>query len=110
MIALASLLMVLSCGSGDEMAVPGSSPLDIITGSTGSGLGGGPGGGPGGGGATGACVVDNMVCYQGMDRSTCDWYASVGATTNFVAGGSCNSLGYPICTPPIAGVEQCTAP
>jgi hypothetical protein len=101
---LASLLMLMSCGSGDKMPATRTNPLDLVTGE--AGPSGGAGGG--GGGGTGACVVESMVCYQGMDSPTCDMYASLGATINFVAGGSCAALGFPTCSPPIGGISQCT--
>lgn len=103
-IALLSLLTVLSCGSGDTVAVDRINPIDALSGGTPDGGPGGGGGGGGGGGATGACVV-SIACYQGIDLTSCEFLSGA-----FHAGQVCATYGFPNCGAPISGVSFCTPP
>ena len=95
MIALASLLVVLGCGTGDKGTVPRLGASDVIDASTDT-TGGGSG--TGGGTTTGACVVlvsGSGVCYQGqsIDQPLC---SSQHGT--FHAGQTCAAYGYTNCS------------
>ena len=86
-ITLASLLMLLGCGTGDKGAVSRFTPSDIV--SSGSET---AGGGTGGGGATGACVITGG-CYQGIDQTTCGYISGA-----FHVGQACATYGYSSCS------------
>ena len=90
-ITLASLLLVLGCGSGDKGAVSRINVAgEIISGGTDT-ADGGTGGGSGGGAATGACVITG-ACYQGIDQTTCSFMSGA-----FHAGQTCAAYGYTAC-------------
>ena len=108
-LTLASLLLIVSCGSDKGGAAPRINPIDVVTGNNST-----PGSGSnntlgGGGGGTGACVVtvtgSGAVCYSGIDQTACNNLAGAG-TINFSAGQSCQALGYTNCQT-IGGVSLC---
>lgn len=89
-ITLASLLMVLGCGSGDKGATPRLDVAELLSAGTDT-TGGGTGGG-----ATGACVVTGFYCVEGIDQTTCSSFSGV-----FNVGQTCAANGYTSCS--IAG-------
>ena len=102
-LTLASLLLVVSCGSDNGGAAPRVNPIDMVTtGSTNVNTSGTSTLG-GGGGGTGSCVVSVsgavLGCYGGIDQSTCNAFAAGGGTVNFTAGQTCQNLGYLSCQP-----------
>ena len=86
------LLMAAGCGSGDKLSTSRTTIDDIVSDGTGTFETGGTGGG-GGGGGTGACVVNNVGCYQGIDQTTCGYMSGA-----FHSGQTCATYGFANCS------------
>lgn len=92
LLLIASVLMVLSCGSGDQATGERTNPIDLVSGGGGSGPGGGP---------TGTCEFfwGAQACIGGYNQAVCSSIAQqFGNPATFTPNKTCQHLGYSFCS------------